>query len=305
MLACDGDRFVSMICDNCGEVHPVRITCGDRACPSCRKMVHDRLKRKYLPMMEILDPKKLVFVTLTRRINGSDLQQKVEETRAAWRQLIRQNKWKCIQGGLYTIEIKWSEKYKGWNVHIHAVCELIKAAIRRTWTDRRSKRKKADVESRFGVLTIQGLSRAWQKLTGDSPRVEIAPVLDHRGGVKGVLGYILKYLTKAAEVGGRFFEYNDALRHSPGPSGKRQGYRLVECWGTWYPNSKNYRFRDVPKAKKSPLVCEECGNTDWWSEFEMRKILASPVIDTWTREEVRAGPDLDVIGIIQGRLFGF
>lgn len=261
-MACEGDRFVTIFCHDCGVLRQVQISCGDRTCPTCREREFFRLKKKYGPAMAVLDSKKLVFITLTRRIDGMSLRDKVIETKKAWQALIRLKGMEAITGGFYTIEVKYSEKWHGWNVHIHSVCEVHKKARVRIWKDRVSRRLKADVVFRAGQhVSIQWLRREWKRLTGDSDRVDVAPVLDTKGGVKGVMSYILKYLNKPVEVAGKVWEYNQALK----------GLRMVNAWGAWYPNSKNYRFVGIDLSKE-PMKCD-CGHTVWISEFEMVKLL--------------------------------
>lgn len=324
-MACNGDRYVTMYCDDCGEPRQVRITCGDRACPSCRELVYKRQMMKYKPLLKIVESKRCVLVTVTRKIKpgigAAGLQERVEETRQAFKKLIRLNCFTGIQGGFYSIEIKWSDKVGGWNVHIHALCELSKGGVRRIWKIRnRGKGRdeyKADIYHRQGNLTVQILSEEWRRLTGDSYFVDIMPINDRYGGAKGGLAYILKYLTKPVEIGGRTFEYNLALKHKVKENAKRkdgkppkaQGYRMIHAFGTWYPNSKEYRFRDCEKAQKWPLTCEHCSNTRWFSEYDMRWMMLEPTYMRWvdpiTREEARAGPVEVVAQIVQERLFGF
>jgi hypothetical protein len=226
-------------------------------------------------MMKTLDIKKLVFVTLTRKIrpgkSSFGLRERLQETREAFNKLIRQNRFKLIQGGFYTFEVKWNEKFQGWNVHIHAVCELANKAWRMVWVDRRGKGKnkgrfKADVIGPKGLtLTVQSLRKSWKKLTHDSDRVDITPVLEKFGGVNGVMAYILKYLNKPVEVKGHEIEYNMGLK----------GSKMVNAFGTWYPTCKRYRFKDVPKPEKNKMVCDVCKSTYWTSEYwingEIRK----------------------------------
>jgi hypothetical protein len=222
-----------------------------------------------------LDPKRLVFVTLTRKVRpGSSpvsLRHRVAETREAFRQLIRQKRFKLLQGGFSTMEVKWSTKVQGWNVHIHAVCELAEGSWRRIWQDNKGKGKnkgrfKADVIGRKGkTLTIQSLRKSWKRLTKDSDRVDITPVLEKFGGVNGVMSYILKYLNKPAEVGERGVEYNIGLK----------GSRLVYSFGTWYPTAKKYRFADVPKPKKYLMRCDNCSSTFWTTEYWIDGLIRS------------------------------
>lgn len=270
VLACEGDKFITVFCGHCGAGHAVTIGCGDRTCLPCRQREYERLKKKYRPLMQSLDSERLVFITVTRRVkpgvSSGSLRTRLKHTKECFSRLMRQKVFKAIAGGFYSIEVKYSKKYHGWNVHLHAVCEITKKAVRRVWFDNRGRgknkgRAKADVISKDGNLTIQLLKKSWQELTGDSFFVDIAPVLDRKGGVNGVMGYILKYLSKPAEVGAHAAAYNDGLKR----------FRMVHAFGTWYPTAKNYRFAGIEKPEKIPLICTECGRDYWISEFELNK----------------------------------
>jgi len=275
---------VTVFCHDCGHERKVVISCGDRACPKCREKEFYRLKKKYSPALSLLDSKKLVFITLTRKIDGRSLRAKIDETKEAWKKLIRLDGMEAVRGGFYTIEIKYSEKWHGWNVHIHAVAEIDEKARVRVWEDRVSGRLKADVIYRAGQhVSIQFLRSEWKRLTGDSDRVDMAPVLEKKGGVRGVMSYILKYLKKPAEVDGREDEYNRALKGRRAVKDEEGNVitkglgtiRLVSAWGTWYPTSKDYRFAGIDLTKE-PMKCD-CGHTVWLSEFELFKLIKNAV----------------------------
>lgn len=271
-MACEGDKFITVFCGHCGSGHAVTVSCGDRTCLPCRQREYERLKKKYRPLMQSLDSERLVFITVTRRVKPGvsvgSLRTRLKHTKECFAKLMRQKVFRVIAGGFYSIEVKYSGKYRGWNVHLHAVCEIAPKAVRRVWIDKRGRgknkgRAKADVIGKDGNLTIQLLKKSWQVLTGDSFFVDITPVLDRKGGVSGVMGYILKYLSKPAEVGLHASEYNAGLK----------GFRMVHAFGAWYPTAKNYRFAGVVKLDKIPLVCPDCGCDYWISEFEVNKLI--------------------------------
>ena len=293
VMGCGGNSFITLFCEYCGNPHKVVISCGDRTCPECRQKEYQRLKKKYFPLMSVLNSDKLVFFTLTRKIKpgaGSmGLRRRIKETKDHFNKLIRQNVFDCIAGGFYSIEVKWSKKGQGWNVHLHAVCEINDKVTRRLWTDNRGQGKnkgrlKCDLLTGKNSLTVQKLKTAWEKLTKDSFFVDMSPVLDKKGGVNGVLGYILKYLTKPAEVGGNNAEYNAGMK----------GLRMISAFGSWYPTSKQYRFAGILKNTKNTLMCTDCGRVYWISEFDLNKLIRTyqkenkgarvkgpPIFDEW------------------------
>ena len=273
-MGCNGEKFITLFCEFCGNPHKVSISCGDRTCPDCRQKEYQRLKRKYRPLMINLDSDKLVFITLTRKVKpgagGGQLRDRLKHTKDCFAKLMRQKVFSCIAGGFYSIEVKWSKKGQGWNVHLHAVCEIADKAVRRLWADKRGQGKnkgrlKADVISKGGNITIQLLKKAWAELTGDSFFIDISPVLDKKGGVNGVLAYILKYLTKAAEVGGaaNVSAYNYGLKR----------FRMINAFGSWYPTCKYYRFAGVQREDKRVLLCTDCGRVFWISEFDLNRLI--------------------------------
>lgn len=297
-MSCAGDTYMMVYCADCGHSRKVLMSCGDRACPECRKREYKRLMAKYRPCMDMLDHKKLVLITLTTRVQEGEkgaetLRQKIFKIKDCWKKLIRRDVFKGhVQGGFYTVEPKISVYYDGWNVHIHALCEIVQGARLHVWRAFNVKKKrwedKADIISKFGKLTIQLLKDEWFDLTGDSHRVDITPVrIKSKGegvlkdGAVGALSYILKYLKKAADVGNFVDEYNRAVKGrkarvvdgeiiAPGQT----GLRLMDAFGTWYPNSKGYRFANVDMTKPK-VFCDACGHEGWLSElefFRLRKV---------------------------------
>jgi len=271
---CDGDQYVTLYCGNCGNTFTHPISCGLRTCPNCRRRQYFRLREKYLPKVLQVDIEKLALVTLTLKLReGVTLRSLLDRIRKAFSDLRRRLPWeKTVAGGFYAIEAKWSEKYQAWNCHIHALVESrgvvkpFKATCSRCSGEGC---RKCDGEGWYwqgdilgsGVkLTPQGLDAIWKQVTGDSYITNIMPVLEERGGKKGAVSYLIKYLLKGAEVGGRAGEYNDAY----------YSRRIVHSFGSWHSRSKDYRFIDEPE--KEPLECRECGAIVWISEYELREL---------------------------------
>ena len=266
---CGGEEVRSYWCEWCHHMIQVPVSCGDRACPSCRRRSYLRLQSVYQPLLAEVPTDLMALVTLTMRIDGRarDLAGQIERIRSAWRKLIRQRGWQsAVRGGLYSIEVQWSSRYRGaWNVHIHSLVEARRLLVRfwvwKTGKDGKRYRKECAEIVGSRRLTPQGLSAAWRGVTGDSYVVDITPVQAEQGGARGAMGYILKYLTK----GGRqypsrdmYLEYRRIMH----------GVRTVQTFGAWYATSKDYRFSVRPGRKPRP--CKECGGIYWMSEWQYR-----------------------------------
>lgn len=256
---CEGKLFVRLYCSQCGKFRDVSITCGDRTCPYCRARQYSRLMARYGCLVAQVPMDKMALITLTLRISTGDLKSRVKKIRVAWRKLIRQRLFlSAVSGGMYTIEIKpaLSGGAKAWNVHIHALVE-IKNKLR-LW--KLKDKQKADIILPGGsIMTWQTLGHAWAQLTGGSYVVDIQPVY---GKPDSGLKYILKYMLKAPTMTeNQRSSYNYALKNT----------RLINTFGTWYPGSLEYRFEE--KKDISFLVCDECGNDEWLTEFSLNKDL--------------------------------
>lgn len=284
---CGGTEYRVMYCANCGHEIRIPVGCGDRTCPACRYQQFLRLRRRYLPLVSQCEVPRLALVTLTLRLDTDDagLDEKVKRIRECWGRLIRLAAWRPVTGGLAVIECKWSSRYAGaWNVHIHALCEVGQVVRpfrfwakgqREGFRGRVFKREKirrlgADLIGAGGrVLTPQGLSEAWRRLTGDSYVVDVQPVrklADGRGGPKGALCYILKYMTKDLGFPTQAARdaYNRAMtiqREDADGRRHRAGRRVVMTFGTWHPTSKHYRFA---RRETAPTPCRECQECAGW-----------------------------------------
>lgn len=60
------DSVVWLMCDECGYVHPVPITCGRRTCPDCAYRRFLKLKERYRGFFRELVNPKLLTLTLRR-----------------------------------------------------------------------------------------------------------------------------------------------------------------------------------------------------------------------------------------------
>lgn len=270
-----GGQVRTLYCRHCGAPVKVSVSCGDRTCPDCRRREFLRLRRRYLPLLESIDARRLALVTLTLRLDpDEDLLERVQRIRQAWSKLVRVQAWaQAVVGGFHVVEVKWSSTYGGcWNVHIHALVEAGRLVVPfRFWrlvNGQRVRALGADLYGETGKpLTHQTLKTEWARLTGGSFICDIVPIRklqDGRGGVKGALCYILKYLVKEQtwpDEGGSRWLYNVAMRRR----------RIVGTFGRWHKTHKQYRFPVEPARRVRP--CTVCGAVaGWLSEWELRRM---------------------------------
>lgn len=267
---CRGEIYRNFYCAKCGHVRPVRISCGDRTCPTCRRIAYKRLLARYCPDVELVDLSTLALVTLTRRIyDRVDLRARTAETRRAFSKLLRLKEVRAvIAGGLYGLECKLRIRRIGirrerlpdgtWNIHLHALVES-RAPVAR-WLDAKGELN-ADLRGPGGArLRPQDLGAMWARFTGDSYIVQVKPITDAHGAVKEVVKYLAKG-TGLPTAGPWRAEYNRAFK----------GARLVQSFGSWHARSKDYGF-DALEREPRPFRCPTCGGTEWISEYELRRL---------------------------------
>ncbi|KXA89352.1 hypothetical protein AKJ57_05445 [candidate division MSBL1 archaeon SCGC-AAA259A05] len=193
------DSAVWLMCDECGYVHPVPITCGRRTCPDCAYRRFLRLKERYRDLFKELTNPKLLTLTLRR---SWDLEELVDQAIDGFRMLRRRKIMEGARGGLYSVEVKPPTE-EGWYVHIHVVVE--------------------------GLYMLQGkLSEEWKNITGDSFVVDIRSLRDPKKGILYVLGY-LSSKTKVEETWEgvpehRKREFEEMVKHR----------RLIQTFGIFY-----------------------------------------------------------------------
>ncbi len=288
---CDGEQFITMYCGHCGyEITPV-VSCGFRTCPHCRRRMYQRLKAKYAPLVKKIPRKNLALVTLTTLVaRDQPLGKKLEKLRSDFGRLRRREIWEAVvSGGFYSIEVKWSRAAEGWNVHVHALvesrhpvhrfgarCTLCggtgesggRACVRCRGS---GSIRQCDLIGEGSRMSTWDLDSIWHDITGDSRITNIMPVRADRGGGQGAVSYLLKYLSKDADMGPtrgrgeRAVEYNDALG----------GVRVVHAFGTWHAAHSDYRFK---RDRTDLSECPECGALESWiSEFEMRRMKKNAI----------------------------
>jgi len=163
----DRHPFLTLNCSHCGHPLKVRLGCGDRTCPTCRKKWFGY---HFGTILEIVSKWKAVyFMTLTLR-NIPDREwskDHVREFRANFGKLRR--RFKTILGGFYCVQT--TNYGKGWHLHLHVLFD--------------------------GTFIPQKLlSATWLKITGGSWIVGIELVSDRRKAV----GYLLRDFLQAPKI---------------------------------------------------------------------------------------------------------
>ena len=205
----DGHRILKLYCATCGRKQPVKLRCGSRICPDCRRKDFWRLAKGYSNAVQVMKAPKLMTLTL---INKSDLSQdEVKRLRSSFVKLMRRKYYRSkVRGGLYAIEVV--NKGKGWNIHMHVLLDA-------------------------NYIDQKQISQDWRELTGDSYIVDIRIADSPKKG----LHYILKYLSKPPQLNGEDAknQYQKVLK----------GVRLVQPFGSLYRDLKlEHRDLACPKC---------------------------------------------------------
>jgi len=170
---------VTLACKGCRHQHPVRLRCGKRSCPDCRKRDYYRLVRGYGNAVTEMRNPKLLTVTLQ---NVPELTKEVvTRLRVSLKALLRYQS-PIVRGGIYAIEVE--NVGRGWHVHAHIVMDAV-------------------------YIPQRVLSAQWRAITGDSFVVDIRRAWSPRDALK----YILKYLSKQPKLLDELIPtYNTVLR---------------------------------------------------------------------------------------------
>lgn len=172
--------------------------CGDRFCLPCATARGCRIRLK---LIELMAEGECKFLTLTRRMDGSGLDDSLQHLRDSFAKLREQKIWtENVSAAAYCIEIKRNAEDTDWHVHLHAI-------LRSRWVDKRD------------------WSAAWFAATGGSFVIDIRPITDAAKGAS----YIAKYATKGfdSSVLKRVDLIVEAMR-------ALSGRRLVGTCGDWY-----------------------------------------------------------------------
>ncbi len=200
-------------CDKCGRQIYVHRRCDLRICPNCSPRYSRMLFRKFFPFVGKLMANKrrytLKFLTLTvrntRELSGESIKNLFKNARKLMRQFFDQ---RIGAGALAVLEVG-----RSLNLHIHVLV--------------------------YGPFVLQErLSSRWAEITGGSFVVDIRMA---KGKPKGVLNYVLKYITKPCSF--------DAPNHYAEYLGALKGVRRVHTFGIFY---------NMVKISKGTMGCT-CG----------------------------------------------
>jgi len=163
----DRHPFLTLNCSHCGHPLKVRLNCGDRTCPTCRKKWFGY---HFGTILEIVSKWKAVyFMTLTLR-NIPDRswgRYHVKELRENFGKL--RCRFKTILGGFYCVQV--TNSGNGWHLHLHVLFD--------------------------GSYVHQpALSKAWAEITSGSWIVGIELVADRKKAVR----YLLQDFLQAPKI---------------------------------------------------------------------------------------------------------
>ena len=235
-------QYISLYCSACGHRYIAPVKCDRwRICSHCRKRESYRLISKYLRMVKSIPRVKLRLITVTTRNTQKLTRQTIQEVRSYWLKLLHLKRYEgLIRGGFYSIEAK--NTGKGWNVHLHSLCEvpdksMLSGSLKRERATRAEKQ----------------LSKDWKKITKNKAKIVDIKNVASPGGA---LRYILKDLLKSPTIQKmRSFEYLTALKSC----------RLLSTFGSWY-----HKIKDLVSTRR--FKCPNCNNDIWIDQFFLRDI---------------------------------
>ena len=195
----DRHPFLTLNCSHCGHALKVKLGCGDRTCPSCRKKWFGY---HFGTILEIVSKWKAVyFMTLTLR-NIPDREWSrghVRDLRANFGKL--RHRFKTILGGFYCVQT--TNRGKGWHLHLHVLFD-------------------------GSYIHQAALSKAWAEITSGSWIVGIELVQDRRKAV----GYLLRDFLQAPKIRPEDVEFfNSVFRGARliQPFGKYKNVRFLRA----------------------------------------------------------------------------
>lgn len=155
--------FKTLYCSHCGQTLKVRLSCGDRTCPECRKKWFGYHFKSLVDCVS--NWKSPYFMTLTIKNIPDYLwgKYKVKELRGWFGRL--RKRFKTISGGFYVVQA--TNYGRGWHLHLHVLFD-------------------------GSYIPKNELSKAWEKITEESFIVDIRQVQSPKTAVKYLLSDFLQ-----------------------------------------------------------------------------------------------------------------
>jgi hypothetical protein len=131
--SCGADAFIDYDADS--SRHRVRaFHCGDRFCIPCMQARSKKVQEEIVKMVGNETP---LFITLTRRADGTPLAKIISQLYRSFAKLRRSKIWKNrVDAGAAVMEIKRGKFSGQWHVHLHCICigrYLKKTKLVRAW----------------------------------------------------------------------------------------------------------------------------------------------------------------------------
>ena len=252
-------------CEDCGfsEKGNFKHRCNSRFCPICLLTRKRRVKNSYMPLIKEFpttrgSPNSLYFLTISPS-NYQDLKLGLNQTLVQWKKFLRHPYIKDrVKGGLWVIELKNKNKYgesKGWNVHIHSIFygRRLDNVIRGQCLNCHQNYIKHDELGDFYYCTSRKcnsrnvtykqeskLVSCWKRASKSDVHINIKEIT--YGGARGVLSYVLKYISSDKAEFLDDFSFAIAILFT-------RKKKLINTFGIFY----DY---DPPKVS---LDCSKCG----------------------------------------------
>lgn len=180
-MADDLHPFITLNCSHCGRPLKVRLSCGDRTCPKCRKKWFGYHFKTLLDC--ISEWKAVYFLTLTvRNIPDQSFGRHDVKAIRDWFGTFRR-RFKSILGGFYVVQA--TNRGKGWHLHLHVLYDGVfmpKNIIADAWTEISGGSYIVDIK------LVQSPKTAVRYLLSDflqSPRIRPEDFADFNGVFKG------------------------------------------------------------------------------------------------------------------------
>lgn len=117
------------------EVRLSEKRCRSRCCPRCRRFRAREVQHRLIAACKLMDSTR--FLTLTLVSTDAPLRDQLLELRRSFARLRRDRVWRTrVVGGIYCVEVTWSQELRMWHPHLHAVIDgayFPKRAIVETW----------------------------------------------------------------------------------------------------------------------------------------------------------------------------